>query len=69
MSSVNLQVEVHPRYPQTELRSFCQQNNVVVVAYSSLGVGDLLQHPTVMQIATVCKRTSAQVTYVASMTR
>ncbi|KAL3148340.1 hypothetical protein ABBQ38_013797 [Trebouxia sp. C0009 RCD-2024] len=38
-----------------------RHNNIAVVAYSSLGMGDLLQHPTVMQIATDCQRTSAQV--------
>ena len=69
MLFVNLQIEVHPRYPQTELRSFCQQNNIAVVAYSSLGVGDLLHHPTVMQIATDCNCTSAQVICVAGMAR
>ena len=61
MSAVNIQIEVHPRYPQTQLRSFCRHNNIAVVAYSSLGVGDLFNHPDVMQIATECQRTSAQV--------
>ncbi|KAL3136995.1 hypothetical protein ABBQ32_006590 [Trebouxia sp. C0010 RCD-2024] len=55
------QIEVHPRYPQTQLRSFCRHNNIAVVAYSSLGMGDLVQHPVVVQIATDCQRTTAQV--------
>ena len=66
MLSVNLQIEVHPRFPQIELRSFCQNNNIAIVAYSSLGVGDLLHHPSVMQIATGCKCSSAQVIHITS---
>lgn len=55
------QIEVHPRYPQTQLRKLCKDNNIAVVAYSSLGVGDLLHHPTVRQIAEASNHTAAQV--------
>ncbi|XP_056630438.1 dihydrodiol dehydrogenase 3-like isoform X1 [Diorhabda sublineata] len=34
---VNLQIEVHPYFQQKELREYCRQHNILVVAYSSLG--------------------------------
>ena len=62
MSSLGVvQMEVHPRYPQRELREFCKQQSIAVVAYASLGCGDLLSHPTVQQTAQLCARTPAQV--------
>ncbi len=64
-SSVNhpslVQIEVHPRYPQKELRAFCQHHSIAVMAYASLGCGDLLTHPTVRLIAYEVDRTPAQV--------
>jgi len=56
-----VQIEVHPRYPQRELRAFCKQHSIAVVAYASLGCGDLLSNSTVQHIAEACDRTSAQV--------
>ena len=56
-----MQIEVHPRFPQTQLRKLCKDNGVAVVAYSSLGVGDLLQHSTVVRISQECQHTAAQV--------
>lgn len=57
------QVECHPFYPQQELRAYCQQHNILLQAYSSLGQGktDLLAHPVVKAIATKRKMTPAQV--------
>lgn len=60
MLLAHMQIEVHPRYPQTSLRRLCADNNVAVVAYSSLGVGDLVQHPVVLQIAQDVQHTPAQ---------
>lgn len=57
-----VQIEVHPRYPQRSLRKLCSDNDIAVVAYSSLGVGDLVKHPVVCQIAQESQHTSAQVT-------
>lgn len=37
-----LQVEMHPFYPQHEIRSFCASNHIQVMAYSSFGEGSLL---------------------------
>ena len=61
-----VQIEVHPRYPQRELRGFCKQHSIAVVAYASLGCGDLLSHSTVQQTAQECARTPAQVRTPAS---
>ena len=57
----HVQIEVHPRYPQNSLQKLCADNDIAVVAYSSLGVGDLVQHPIVLQIANESQHTPAQV--------
>jgi diketogulonate reductase-like aldo/keto reductase len=54
-------VEVHPRRPETALRQFCAAHNIDVVAYASLGCGDLLQHPVVKQLAVKNHKSAAQV--------
>ncbi|XP_023277526.1 uncharacterized protein LOC111666424 [Seriola lalandi dorsalis] len=56
-----LQVEFHPRLCQTELRSVCEQYRVCFQAYSSLGKGELVTDPVVMELAKNCERTPAQV--------
>lgn len=45
------QVEVHPRLQQQELRQYCAASGIAVVAYSSLGCGDLLQNKVVCNVA------------------
>ena len=45
------QVEIHPLYPQLQLRKFCAEHGIVVEAYSSLGQGTLLNHPQIMRIS------------------
>jgi len=69
------QIEMHPYYPQTELRKFCQENDITVQAYSSLGGQDsssidynerlkqppLLKNPVVIKIASEVKKTTAQI--------
>ncbi len=48
------QVELHPYLPQRELREFCDQEGIVVEAYSSLGSGkspSLLEDEVVLQCA------------------
>jgi diketogulonate reductase-like aldo/keto reductase len=39
----------------------CKKDNIQVVAYSSLGVGGLLDHQIVLDVAKRCKRTPAQI--------
>ncbi|XP_015229312.1 PREDICTED: uncharacterized oxidoreductase MSMEG_2408/MSMEI_2347-like [Cyprinodon variegatus] len=56
-----LQVEFHPRLCQPELRSLCKESGVCFQAYSSLGKGELLTDPVVLEVAENCKRTPAQV--------
>ncbi|CAN9509498.1 unnamed protein product [Ophioblennius macclurei] len=56
-----LQVEFHPRLCQKELRRVCDEYGVCFQSYSSLGKGELLTDPVVVEIAETCKRTPAQV--------
>ncbi|XP_029382621.1 uncharacterized protein LOC115059147 [Echeneis naucrates] len=56
-----LQVEFHPRLCQTELRSVCEEYGVCFQAYSSLGKGELVTEPVVIEVAKNCERTPAQV--------
>lgn len=45
------QIELHPRFPQVDLRRFCAERRVRVVGYSPLGVGALLTEPRVVSFA------------------
>ncbi|XP_074479152.1 glyoxal reductase-like [Sebastes fasciatus] len=55
------QVEFHPKLCQTELRKVCEEHGVCFQAYSSLGKGELVTDPVVMEVAKNCERTPAQV--------
>jgi 2,5-diketo-D-gluconate reductase A len=55
------QVELHPRLPQAELRKVHAQRGIATEAWSPLGQGELLTHPTVTTVAEECGRTPAQV--------
>ncbi len=55
------QVEFHPKLCQTELRSVCEEYGVCFQAFSSLGTGELVTDPVVMEVAKSCERTPAQV--------
>ncbi|KAK5848514.1 hypothetical protein PBY51_006122 [Eleginops maclovinus] len=56
-----LQVEFHPKFCQAELREVCEEFGVCFQAYSSLGKGDLVTDPVVLEVAKNCERTPAQV--------
>ncbi|XP_053198899.1 uncharacterized oxidoreductase YtbE-like [Scomber japonicus] len=56
-----LQVEFHPQMCQAELRSVCEEFGVCFQAYSSLGKGNLVTDPVIMEVAKNCERTPAQV--------
>jgi diketogulonate reductase-like aldo/keto reductase len=58
--SVN-QVELHPQLVQTELRAAHAEHGIVTQAYSPLGVGKLLENPTVTSVAGEYGKTPAQV--------
>jgi len=55
------QIELHPRLNQVELRQAHAEHDVVTQAYSPLGVGRLIDEPTVTSIAADYGRTPAQV--------
>jgi 2,5-diketo-D-gluconate reductase A len=55
------QVELHPLLNQAELRALHEKHGIVTEAYSPLGIGKLLDNPTVVSIAEVTGRTPAQV--------
>jgi 2,5-diketo-D-gluconate reductase A len=55
------QVELHPQLVQTELRAAHAEHGIVTQAYSPLGVGKLLENPTVTSVAGEYGKTPAQV--------
>jgi diketogulonate reductase-like aldo/keto reductase len=55
------QVELHPRLTQEELRAINAFHDIVTQSYSPLGVGEMLEHPTVTSIAAEYSRSPAQV--------
>ncbi len=59
--SIN-QIELHPRLPQEQLRGFHAEHGILTEAWSPLAKGgELLQDPTVDEIASSTGRTPAQV--------
>ena len=60
-----LQTELHPHYPQPALTRLCDQHNIHVQAYSSLGAAGaespLFQCPEVTRVADSLGRSRAQV--------
>lgn len=55
------QLEVHPTYQQRDVLAACQQAGIAVEAYSPLGQGADLAHPSVVSIADALDVTPAQV--------
>ena len=55
------QIELHPRLNQAELRQAHAECDVITQSYSPLGVGRLIDEPTVTSIAAEYGRTPAQV--------
>lgn len=55
------QIEFHPWNQQREIREWCKENAVVVVAYSPLTQGRRLKDPTISKVAEKYERTPAQV--------
>jgi len=58
-----VQVEIHPRLCQTDLRQFCRKHSIQVQAFSSLGQGlaGLIEDPTICRVASAVSKTPAQV--------
>ncbi|WP_026127353.1 aldo/keto reductase [Nocardiopsis lucentensis] len=55
------QIELHPLLIQRSMREFDAKHNIVTEAWSPLGQGKLLDHPTVTAVADELDRTPAQV--------
>ena len=56
------QVELHPRFPQVQLREYHDEHQIVTEAWSPIGQGQgLLDDSAVRQLAEVAGRTAAQV--------
>ncbi len=55
------QVEYHVQLSQRAVLDYARKHNIIVTAYSPLGRGELLKHPTLEAIAARHGRTSAQV--------
>ncbi len=55
------QVELHPQFPQQELREVHRQLGIATEAWSPLGQGSLLSHPAVVAVAEARGKTPAQV--------
>jgi 2,5-diketo-D-gluconate reductase A len=55
------QIELHPLLTQTELREVHAQLGIATEAWSPLGQGRLLDHPTITGIADTRRKTPAQV--------
>lgn len=53
------QVECHPRWPQTQLRQFCLEAGVAVIAYGSFGAGALLAPGAAPELDAVAARAGA----------
>lgn len=55
------QVEYHPRFNQRELHDFCKEHGIQLEAWSPLMQGQLLNDPTLMEIAKEYNKSTAQI--------
>jgi 2,5-diketo-D-gluconate reductase A len=55
------QIELHPLFPQAELREVHAKLGIATEAWSPLGQGSLLENPTITRIAEAHNKTAAQV--------
>jgi len=58
-----LQVEAHPYYPETELRSYLEKYGIAIMAWYPLGHGDaeLLMESTICELANKHQKSAAQI--------
>lgn len=54
------QIEFHPGLMQEETVEYCQNNNILVEAWSPLGTGRMLSNSTLMDIAAKYNKSVAQ---------
>eukprot|EP01111_Echinosteliopsis_oligospora_P007145 TRINITY_DN21804_c0_g1_i1.p1 TRINITY_DN21804_c0_g1~~TRINITY_DN21804_c0_g1_i1.p1 ORF type:complete len:337 (-),score=61.93 TRINITY_DN21804_c0_g1_i1:49-1059(-) len=57
------QIELHPFYIPQDILDYCEEEKILITAYSSLGAGskELLEHETVQTISSKLHRSPAQV--------
>lgn len=55
------QIEFHPGHMQEELIAYCKSKGMVIEAWSPLANGDILDHPTLVEIASTHNKNVAQV--------
>lgn len=54
------QLEIHPGFSQSELRKYCEYNNILVEAYSPLGRGEILNDDTMKKLSAKYNKSVAQ---------
>lgn len=55
------QVELHPRFGQKELRTYCKPHDIRITAWSPLMRGGLAENSTLLEIASKYNKSTAQV--------
>lgn len=55
------QIKYHIGHRDEKLVQYCQENNMVVEAYSPIGTGKLLDHPEIQKIADKYNKSTAQI--------
>ncbi|MDO4622125.1 MAG: aldo/keto reductase [Eubacteriales bacterium] len=55
------QLELHPGYSQEAAVSYCQQNGILLQAWSPLGRSDLMNHPFMLSLAEKYGRSVSQI--------
>lgn len=55
------QVQYHPYFDQRELLSYCREHDIILTAYSPLGVGRVIDDPVLTSIGEQYDKTAAQV--------
>lgn len=57
----NLQIEFHPSLNQKELKAFCDENDIIVTAYSPIAQGADLTLPLIQHLAEKYAKTPSQI--------
>jgi diketogulonate reductase-like aldo/keto reductase len=55
------QVELHPGFPQHDLRAFCKKHDIAVTAYSPLGHGEALEIDLIKELAKKYEKKPGQI--------
>jgi diketogulonate reductase-like aldo/keto reductase len=55
------QVELHPSFPQHDMRAFCAEHGIAVTAYSPLGRGNALEIGLINELAAKYEKTAGQI--------